>query len=206
MTGSPSWPHPPREGGPAAARPGQAEEPRPPDSNLDEASVEPIELRDEIPPEPPSGGPRRRSLWWVKWALLAAAVAGLRLVRPLVIAPFVAQRLSRALGTEVQVRDLGFQPLDAVFTLRGVRVMPAADAATDGAVTPVVAEIVRADVQWLPLFHRTLRLRELVLEGADVEMVRLAHGGLGLAGVTEPDAARGLPAGWGFELDRVALR
>lgn len=206
MTGSPSWPHPPREGGPAAARPGQAEEPRPPDSNPDEASVEPIELRDEIPPEPPSGGPRRRSLWWVKWALLAAAVAGLRLVRPLVIAPFVAQRLSRALGTEVQVRDLGFQPLDAVFTLRGVRVMPAADAATDGAVTPVVAEIVRADVQWLPLFHRTLRLRELVLEGADLEMVRLADGGLGLAGVTEPDAARGLPAGWGFELDRVALR
>ncbi|MFM7734948.1 MAG: hypothetical protein ACKPBU_03080, partial [Alphaproteobacteria bacterium] len=73
-------------------------------------------------------------------------------------------------------------------------------------VSPVVAERVRADVQWLPLLHKTLRVRELLLAGADVEVERDPDGGLALAGLAEPDASRGLPKEWGFELDRVGLR
>ncbi|MFM7144015.1 MAG: hypothetical protein ACKO2K_19090, partial [Alphaproteobacteria bacterium] len=143
----------------------------------------------------------------MKWIVLAGAIASFRLARPALLAPLVARHLSQALGADVQVGDLGFQPIDGVVTLRNVRVQPSAEAIAVGrTVSPVVAERVRADVQWLPLLHKTLRVRELLLAGADVEVERDPDGGLALAGLAEPDASRGLPEEWGFELDRVGLR
>jgi len=143
----------------------------------------------------------------VKWAVLAGAIALLRLARPAVLAPVIGRWISQAVGTEVLVGDFGVRPLDGVITLRDVRVLPSAEAASSGRGTPpIVAKRVRADVQWLPLLHRTLRLRELLLDGASVELERRPDGGLGLAGVPAPEPARALPAQWGFELDRVGLR
>ena len=139
--------------------------------------------------------------------MLAGALAGLRLAVPTVLAPLLARLLSEALGADVRVGGLGFRPLDGVVTLRDVRVLPAAEVAEAGrTIPPIVAERVRADVQWLPLLHKTLRLREILLDGAEVELERTSDGGLGLAGLDDPDATRALPREWGFELDRVGLR
>lgn len=168
------------------------------------ASSSPIELRDVVETGRPVDA--RRSRWWIKWVALAGAVAGLRLAVPTVLAPLVARRLSQALGAEVRVGDLGFRPLDGVVTLRDVRVTPQAEPSGGSPLAPIVAERVRADVQWLPLLHKTLRLRELLLDGAQVELERTPDGRLGLAGVADADPSRGLPEQWGFELDRVGLR
>lgn len=139
--------------------------------------------------------------------MLLAAVVGFRLARPALLAPLVGRHLSQALGARVHVGDLGLRPIDGVVTLRDVRVEPSEEALASGrSVMPIVADQVRADVQWLPLVHKTLRLRELLLDGAQVELERASDGGLGLAGLGEPDASKGLPSDWSFELDRVGLR
>lgn len=155
------------------------------------------------PPAGPGASLRLLRRWW-KWLFFALAVLGVRLSIPALVAPAVSERLSRALGTRVEVGDVGLQPIDAVFTLHDVKVhAPGGDVS---GVPPVVARRVRADVQWLPLLHQTLRIRELRLESATVEADRQPDGGLGLARLGEVRAERGLPRGWSFELDRIGLR
>lgn len=129
----------------------------------------------------------------------------LRLMLPLVFAPLLAARLSRALGTRVEIGDLTLQPIDAILSLRDVTVH--ARAGTTGSPDPpIVAARVRVDLQWLPLLHHTLRVRELALESARIDVDRFADGRFGLANLERPDPARELPADWSFVLDRVALR
>src|SRR5262249_31015089 len=52
---------------------------------------------------------------------------------------------------------------------------------------------VRLDVQWLPLLHHAVVVRELVLESARIELDRLTGGGAGLGTFLRGDAARELP-------------
>ena len=64
---------------------------------------------------------------------------------------------------------------------------------------------VRIDVQWLPLLHRSLVVRELAFEGAtiDLERIERRRAARRVMGV---DPATELPPGWTFALDRIALR
>jgi hypothetical protein len=148
----------------------------------------------------------RRSRWRV-WVSLALALIALRLALPIVLAPMLASRLSRVLGTRVDVRDVTFAPIDAVVTLRGVTVhAPDAMGAPAGRAPAVVADRVRLDVQWLPLLHRAVLVRELVLESARIELDRLTGGGTSLETFLRADPASELPPHWTFALDRVVLR
>jgi hypothetical protein len=132
------------------------------------------------------------------------ALLALRLVVPIVVAPLVAARLSRALGARVQVGDVGFAPLDAIVILRAVTVeTPGASAGDSPA---IVADRVRIDVQWLPLLHRVLLVRELAFESARIDVARLAGGGSELEVFAAADPTSELPPGWTFALDRIVLR
>jgi hypothetical protein len=136
------------------------------------------------------------------WIALGLALLALRLAFPIVLAPILASRLSRVLGTRVDVRDVSFAPIDAVVTLRGVTVH-----APEAAGAPaIVADRVRLDVQWLPLLHRAVLVRELVLESARIELDRLTGGGASLKTFLGADPASEFPPNWTFALDRVVLR
>jgi len=73
---------------------------------------------------------RRRSRWR-KWVFLGLILLALRLVLPRAAAPFVAARLGRALGAQVEVGELTLQPIDAVFTLHDVTVRGPATSPAD---------------------------------------------------------------------------
>jgi hypothetical protein len=78
----------------------------------------------------PDRSPRRSR--WKFWIALGLVLLAVRLAFPIVLAPMLASRLSRVLGTRVDVRDVSFAPIDAVVTLRGVTVRaPDATGATD---------------------------------------------------------------------------
>ena len=148
----------------------------------------------------------RRSRWRV-WVSLGLALIVLRLAFPIVLAPMLASRLSRVLGTRVDVGDVSFAPIDAVVTLRDVTVQaPQAMGAAAGGAPAIVADRVRLDVQWLPLLHRTVLVRELMLESARIELDRLTGGGASLETFLRADPASELPPNWTFALDRIVLR
>jgi hypothetical protein len=165
------------------------------------------------PDEPPSDGgasspapPRRRSRWrrrTVFWLTLVLLLVAARLALPIVLAPMVEDRLSRVLGANVEVRDMTFAPIDAVLTLHDVRVRALGQ--SDGP-PALKARRIRADLQWLPLLHRALVVRELGLESATVDAARLSEGGVELGHLLESTPATPIAPGWTFELGRVALR
>jgi len=129
-------------------------------------------------------------------------VVAARLALPIVLAPMVEDRLSRVLGANVVVGDMTFSPIDAVLTLHDVRVRELGRA--DGP-PALKARRIRADLQWLPLMHRALVVRELGLESAMVDVARLSEGGVELARLLESDPATPIAPGWSFELGRVAM-
>src|SRR6185436_3636220 len=110
-------------------------------------------------------------------------------------------------GARVDIGDVSFAPIDAVVTLRNVVVHPPDDGVAAADTEPVVtAARVHVDVQWLPLLHRSLLVRELTLEGARVDVERLRGSGSSLERFVRLDPASELPPGWSFALDRIALR
>ncbi len=135
--------------------------------------------------------------------LLAFAVVllALRVSLPLLAAPLIAGRLSRSLGARVEIGDIGLNPLDAVVTLRDFAVH-----APSHPQPPIAAKEVSVDVQWLPLLHQTLQVRELALQSGHVDLDLLPNGDFGIVGVGRPDPTSELPGGWKFALDRVTLR
>lgn len=130
-------------------------------------------------------------------------IVAARLALPVVLAPIVEDRLSRTLGANVEVRDMTFAPIDAVLTLHDVRVRALGQ--SDGP-PALKARRVRADLQWLPLLHRALVVRELALESAMIDVARLSEGGVELGRLLESNPATPIAPGWSFELGRVALR
>lgn len=149
---------------------------------------------------------RRRRPRWRKWVFLGfALLLLLGFALPRAVAPLVAARLARALGTRVEIGALTFQPIDAVVTLHDVVVHAPGSAPADHT-PPIVAERVRADLQWLPLLHRTLQVRELEFESARVDLDRFPDGHFGLANLERANPTSELPPNWSFALDRITLR
>lgn len=180
---------------------------------------------DATPPETPPGEsaastsrararPRRRRRRWRFWLVLLALLVAGRIALPIVLGPFLEERLSRVLGTTVDVGDVSFAPIDAIVTMRNVTVQ-APGALSDSEPPALEAARVRLDLQWLPLIHRSLLVREVTIESGRVDLARLAA-----AREAEPDDGRPsgidallridpvteLPPGWSFALDRIALR
>jgi Domain of Unknown Function (DUF748) len=155
---------------------------------------------DAVRQEP--GRPRAR---WRKWAYFGLLLLALTFALPRLFAPLVAARVERVLATRVEIGAVTFQPLDAVFTLHHVTVYAPATASAEHA-PPLIAERVRIDVQWLPLLHHILQVRELAFESARIDVDRLPDGRFGLANLEPPDPAGELPPGWSFGLDRIAFR
>jgi len=151
----------------------------------------------------PSRAPRRRSRWR-PWLVLLAIVVAIRLLLTIVLTPLAEERLSRLVGTRVDVGDVTFAPIDAVVTLRNVVVHPAGESVA--AAPTITAKRVQLDVQWLPLLHRSLLLRELRVEGARGDLERLHAAGWTLERVQRLHPETELPTGWSFALDRVVLR
>lgn len=158
---------------------------------------------DRTEPGRPIPSPRRRR--WRKWLVFALVLLAIRLTLPLAVAPMLAARLSRALGTRVDIGDVSLQPIDAIITLRSVTVHAPAGIEA-GANPPIVASRVQVDLQWLPLMHQKLELRELALESARVELDRFADGSFGLANLGRANPTAELPPGWSLALNRIALR
>jgi hypothetical protein len=148
----------------------------------------------------------RRRRRWRKWVVLALIILVIRLSVSAVVAPLLAARLSRALGTRVDIGDVSVQPIDAILTLRNVTVHPPAGSTVVETTPPIVARRVRVDVQWLPLLHQQLQIRELVLESARVDLYRLADGSFGLARLERANPATQLPGGWSMGLNRIVAR
>lgn len=149
---------------------------------------------------------RPRPRRW-RWLWVLGVLAALRLALPVVLGPAVEERLSRALGTRVEVGDVSFAPIDAVLTLRSVSVHHPGEGSAQRTTTPAIdAPRVRLDLQWLPLLHRSLVVRELTLESARIDVERSADGRLSLEPLLHADPGAQLPPGWSFALDRVVLR
>ncbi|MEW6272246.1 MAG: DUF748 domain-containing protein, partial [Thermodesulfobacteriota bacterium] len=152
----------------------------------------------------------RRHRRWTWWLSVLALLVALRIALPLVVGPLVEERLTRALGARVEVGDVSFAPIDAVVTLGNVRVQrPGAPVPAEHEDEPdpaIVASRVRLDLQWLPLLHRSLVVREVALESARIELERSPDGGTSLDRLLHVDAAPELPPGWSFVIGRVLLR
>ncbi len=169
--------------------------PTPDDTSHDERPVR--EVADRAP---------RRSHWRI-WIALIVVLVVARLSVPIMLAPMLATRLTRILGTRVDVADVGLPSIDGVVTLYDVTVhAPGSTNPTAGDTPAVAARRVQVDVQWLPLLHRELLVRELVLESAHIELARLAGDGSSLETFLHANPASELPADWTFALDRIALR
>ena len=154
----------------------------------------------------PAAPPRRRRRWGrrtVFWLTVVGLVVAARLALPVVLAPMVEDRLSRMLGANVEVRDMTLAPIDGVLTLHDVRVRALGQ--SDGP-PALKARRVRADLQWLPLLHRALVVREIGLESAMIDVARLSEGGVELGRLLESNPATPIAPGWSLELNRVALR
>jgi hypothetical protein len=135
-------------------------------------------------------------------------LVALRLALPIVVGPLAETKLSRVLGARVEIGDVSFAPIDAVITLRNVTVhTPTAPGGTEEDAKPAIsAARVRIDVQWLPLLHRSVVVRELALESARIDLEGFARAGGSPASFLRADPATELPPGWTFALDRIALR
>ena len=150
---------------------------------------------------PPPGRSRRR---WRKWVVLLLLLLAIRLALPAVVAPLLAVRLSRALGTRVEIGDLSFQPIDAILTLRNVTVHTP-DGTEASAAPAIQARRIRVDLQWLPLLHRQLQIRELAVESGGIALDRFADGSFGLANLEQASPIAELPSGWSAGLDRITV-
>jgi hypothetical protein len=152
----------------------------------------------------------RRPRWRV-WLGLLVVLLAVRITLPIVVGPLVEERLSRLLGGRVAVGDVSFGPIGAVVTLHDVTFTPPSrgegNGADDASARPVIAaERVRVDVQWLPLLHRSVVVRELAFESARIDLAGLSRDGTGVERFLQADPATELPPGWTFGLDRIALR
>ncbi len=157
----------------------------------------------------------------------------LRLALPYVLRPVLVSRASQAINARVNIGDVDIALYRAGIALEDVTIRPAVTISpaagtpeTDTGDPPLIAwKRLAVAVHWLPLLHKTIQLRELILESPRVAIDRLQDGGLNLmalvpagSGEAAPPAGAGAPSdataaptakersGWRFGIDRVDLR
>ena len=151
---------------------------------------------------------------WQRWLIAAAIVACVRALLPLVLQRVIASQASKALHARVEVGDVDLALLRGGVALKEVAVFPA-NAAPDS--RPLIAwKQFSVELRWLPLFRKTIQLREVVLDSPYVSLERLKNGDLNLLALVPKASGESTPAptpaeappkpGWGFGVDRVVLR
>jgi len=162
------------------------------------------------------------ALWrvrlWLAVALVVLAVI-VRLALPSILRRTVASQASKALHTEVEVGDVALSLWRGTVGLHDVAVYP--PAAGGAARTALIGwKALDVELSYADLIHRTIRLREVVLDTPRVALDRLANGELNLQKLvptpTPSEAAAPAPSpgasgtapkrGWGFAIDRFVLR
>lgn len=156
---------------------------------------------DEEGEEAPRPRRRRRFGRWIFLILLLtaaywAASFGAR--------PTAERWLSQTIGSPVKVRRVGVDPLDAVITLEGFVTRIPGQGLSLG--TPIVADRARIDLQWFPLIHKRVQIRELTLEGAVIELDEAPNLAPSLETLGNPARPETLPDDWTVQVDRLAIR
>ncbi|MDG2306879.1 MAG: DUF748 domain-containing protein [Candidatus Binatia bacterium] len=157
-------------------------------------------------PEPvPSEARRRpRRIHVVRWLILGLLVTAGYWIASYSVRPAAQSWLSRTLGSPVKVVRVGFDPIDAVITLEGLVTRLPSEGNALG--PPIVAERARIDLQWFPLVHKRLQVREFTLEGAVITLDEAPNLVPSLETLGAPARPKTLPDGWTVQVDRVALR
>lgn len=153
---------------------------------------------------------RRRRRWLIAVAVLLVLRAGL----PLAVRTVIVWQASSLLHARVEIGDVDLTLYRAGAVLKDVAVYPA-DAVAEA--PPVIAwKSVGVAVRWLPLFRKTIQLREVVLDSPRVALDRMKAGDLSLMRLLRkggdqpapipapPPAATG--PGWAFGIDRIVVR
>lgn len=160
------------------------------------------------------------------WLVALGVALVLRIALPYALRPILESQASAAINARVDIGDVDLALYRAGIALEDVAVRPAGwTPETDTGDPPLIAWTRFATaVRWLPLLWKTIQLRELILESPRVAIDRLQDGGLNLLALVpstpvemkepvppgEPDTPEPATAtqegGWGFGVDRVALR
>lgn len=152
----------------------------------------------------PEASRRPRRFHPVRWLLLALLLTVAYWAASYGARPAAESWLSRTFGAPVKVVRVGFDPIDAVITLEGLVTRLPSEHTTLG--PPVVADRARIDLQWFPLIHRRLQVREFTLEGAVIELEEAPDLAPSLEALGTPTRTRTLPDDWTVQVDRIALR
>lgn len=159
------------------------------------------ESPEETEPTPRRSRWRRRLLRWSFLLLLATAGYW---IGSFAARPTAESWLSRTLGVPVKVRRVGADPIDAVLTLENLATRWPSEDGSPG--RPLIAERAHVDLQWFPLVHRRIQIRELVLEGAVLELDEVPTLAPTLESLWKPSEPKTLPEGWSVQVDRLVLR
>lgn len=156
---------------------------------------------------PPPRRSRRRLL--LVLAACIALVLGLRALLPWALARGLGWAGREQLGISLQVANIDLGLLPGRVVLEGVRVGPSDGAA--GAVSRMTADRLGADLGWMDLWSRRIRLENLEVEGLELQLARRPDGSLDLLVATEaeaeppPDEGDAGPA-WPLALDVLVVR
>ena len=135
----------------------------------------------------------------------------LRAALPYALRPVLERQASQAINAHVTIGDVDLALHRAGIALEDVAVHPVTwTPETDTGEPPLIAwKRFAVAVRWLPLFQKTVQLRELVLESPRVALDRLQDGGLNVAALapaSEENAAPAEKSSWRFGIDRIVLR
>ena len=146
--------------------------------------------------------------------IAAVIIAAVRVLLPLMLLHVIASQASQILHARVEVADVDLALFKGGVALRDVGVFP--DTVATNAWPLVSWKVFAIQLDWLSLLHKTIRLKEVVLDAPYVSLERLQDGGLNLAALLPKASAEPTPAptpaaeppapGWGFAVDRIVLR
>ncbi len=138
----------------------------------------------------------------------------LRAALPWVLRPLLERQASQAINAQVTIGDVDLALYRAGIALDDVAVRPASwTPGSSPDEPPLIAwRRLAVAVQWLPLFRKTVQLRELLLDSPRVAIDRLQDGGLNVAALVpesepaaEDEAESTGGSTWRFGIDRVIL-
>jgi hypothetical protein len=152
---------------------------------------------------------RRRRTWLVLLGVLVAVRAAL----PEVIRRVARSQVAERLQTRVEIGDVDLSFLRPGVALENVEVYSPTPLTPDE--PPLVSwERFAVSLRWLPLFWKTVQLRQIVLDRPRIALDRLADGELNLRRLIpvsetapgEPPPADAEPSTWSTGIDRFVLR
>jgi hypothetical protein len=97
-------------------------------------------------------------------------------------------------ASEAQIQHVAFNPFTGRMSLQGIQ-------ATIGDKRVLNFRHIFLDLRWLPLWHKHVALRQLTVNGSNIDVEQLSQGGLKIAGLTFPKTS----SGWGFGAVRLQI-